>query len=96
VRIFNRSTVQAFAADHRLGKEAVWRWHRLASGARWTCFQDVRLVDPTVSMVGDRLIFNLNGNRFRLIARVDWSAGFLFIRFIGTHADYNRINAQEI
>ncbi len=96
MRVFNLATVRDYAGRHPDAAAGLMAWYRIACAARWHRFQDARASDPAVSAVGDRLVFNVNGNRHRVVVRVDWACGFLFIRFIGTHAEYDRINVLEV
>ena len=96
MRIFSRPTILAAQARFPDAAGGINVWYRIATRARWDSFQAVRQPDSSVSLVGDRLVFNVQGNRLRLIARVDWACGFLFIRFIGTHAEYDRITVAEV
>lgn len=66
-------------------------------GSRWRTPHDVRLQTSDVSILrGGRLVFNIMGNDYRLVAKVDYSQQFLTVRFIGTHARYDDINAGEV
>ena len=62
----------------------------------WSSFQDVRTSYPSVDKVGERYVFNIGGNRFRLIARINFAAGVVAVRWFGTHAEYDRIDLEEI
>ena len=62
----------------------------------WTSFQDVRDRYPMADKVGDRYVFDIGGNRFRLIAKIDFAAGVVAVRWFGTHADHVKINVEEI
>lgn len=52
---------------------------------------------PYSSILSDnRVVFNIKGNRYRLVAHINYESGTVYIRFIGTHAEYNRIDAEEV
>ena len=57
---------------------------------------DVRADFPTADRVADRIIFNIKGNKFRLVVAYDFPRHSLFIKFIGTHAEYDRIDVAKV
>ena len=78
-------------------RQAVCDWYDLADAARWTSPNEIRSSDPTASTLANRrVVFNILGNRFRLVVKVDYVEQKLFIRFFGTHDQYNKINAAEV
>jgi mRNA interferase HigB len=65
--------------------------------ARWRNPQDVKAAYPKPSILkAGRAVFNIKGNDFRLIARIQYQAGVLAIRFFGTHSEYDRIDAETV
>ena len=65
--------------------------------ARWRNPQDVKAAYPKPSILkAGRAVFNIKGNDFRLIARIQYQAGVLAIRFFGTHSEYDKINAETV
>jgi mRNA interferase HigB len=72
-------------------------WLALASDARWRVPADVKASHPKASVLkGGRIVFNIKGNDFRLIAALQYRAGVLVIRFFGTHAEYDRVDAETV
>jgi mRNA interferase HigB len=72
-------------------------WLAIAVGAQWRSPEDVKASYPKASILkGGRVVFNIKGNDYRLIARVQYQAGVLAIRFFGTHAEYDRIDAETV
>lgn len=99
MRIIARKTL----VDHwsRLGREdseqPLKAWFGEAESARWTRPSDVKAQFLSASILRDgRIVFNIAGNKYRLVAWINYSYGVLYIRFVGTHAEYDRIDAQEI
>jgi mRNA interferase HigB len=85
------------AAPWPEARQAVADWHDLALAAQWTTPNALRASDPTASILANRrVVFNVLGNRFRLVVKVDYREQKLFIRFFGTHTMYNTIKAEEI
>lgn len=72
-------------------------WLEIATRAGWRNPQDVKSSHPKASVLkGSRLVFNIKGNDYRLVAVVYYEAGVLRIRFFGTHAEYDKINAETV
>lgn len=62
----------------------------------WSSFQDVRKFYPAADKVGDRFVFDIGGNRFRLIVKINFPAGVVAVRWFGTHAEYDKIDVEEV
>src|SRR5262245_55775644 len=72
-------------------------WLSIASHARWTSPEDVKASHPKASILrAGRVVFNIKGNDYRLVAAVQYQAGVLVIRFFGTHAEYDDIDAETV
>lgn len=72
-------------------------WRKIVGRARWRNPQDIKAAHPKASILkGGRVVFNIKGNDYRLIARVQYQAGVVAIRFFGTHAEYDRIDAETV
>jgi mRNA interferase HigB len=72
-------------------------WLAIASQARWRNPADVKASHPKASILkASRAVFNIKGNDYRLVAAVQYQAGVVAIRFFGTHAEYDRINAETV
>lgn len=72
-------------------------WLALASGADWRTPEGIKRAHPKASILkGGRVVFNIKGNDYRLIAAVNYAAGVLRIRFFGTHAEYDEIDAETV
>lgn len=70
----------------------LYHWARNTERADWACFADVKRSFPSVDYVGnDRFVFDIHGNRYRLIVMIHFPIRSVYIRFIGTHAEYDKI-----
>lgn len=69
---------------------ALQTWFEVARAADWKCLEDIRKIYPATDMVGALAIFNIKGNRYRLIVRVSFTYQRLFIKEFLTHADYSK------
>jgi mRNA interferase HigB len=98
VRIFSRSTLVEFWTKHPDAEAPLRLWFSIVDRAAWAGPADVRAVFGTADFVaGNRVVFNIKGNSYRLIAQVRYGPSFLiFIRFVGTHAAYSRIDATTV
>jgi mRNA interferase HigB len=72
-------------------------WLAIAGGAIWRNPQDVKRSHPKASILkAGRVVFNIKGNDFRLVAAINYQAGVLVIRFFGTHAEYDEVDAETV
>ena len=97
MRVNNTKLLLRFARQHPDARDALSSWVSNVRSARWRTPHDaIALHSGTRNIGRNRLVFNIKGNRYRLIARVNYETGRIVIRFIGTHAQYDRINAHEV
>lgn len=103
MRIISRRTLREFAEsregnkDHSGLKSALDAWFAETSRADWKTTADVKRLYAIASIVSaDRIVFNIKGNDYRLIVAVDFEKGIVWIKWIGTHRDYDRIDAKDI
>ena len=91
-------TLKEFWARHPQAENPVRTWFAHASAASWRGPADVKAQFGTkVDFVGDnRLIFDLGGNKYRLVVHVSYTFGRVLVKFIGTHADYDRIDPETV
>ena len=72
-------------------------WFQETEKAEWQNPNDVILEYPSASILSDnRVVFNIKGNNYRLIVKINYDYQMVWIRFVGTHAEYDKINANEI
>lgn len=98
MHVIAKSTLVKFWQRHHTCAEHLRAWYWEASKATWKTFQDIRKEYPTADHVGNnRVVFNIKGNEYRLVVKVEYTIKKVFIRFIGTHGEYDRIrNISEI
>ena len=97
MNVINRRTLATFYADHADAKEAVETWYGVCRKAAWSNFNEVRKAYPSADIVGDdRMVFNIKGNKYRLVARFSFRYKAIQVKWIGTHARYNEINVMEV
>jgi mRNA interferase HigB len=97
MHVIARKALREFWEQHPDAEGPLRAWHNEATKARWNSPQDIRARYAHASFVGaDRVVFDIGGNRYRLIVVVRYRTGTVFVRFVGTHADYDRIDARTI
>ena len=97
MRILSRSTLRKFWETHPDVEEALKTWYYEASHANWQSPVDVKAADVSASIIANnRAVFNIKGNTYRLIVAIRYDIGIIFIRFIGTHAEYDKVDAETI
>ena len=97
MHIVSLKALYTFWKAHPDAEEPLRAWYAIAKRAQWRTPTDIKADYASASFVGNkRVVFNIKGNRYRLIVLVEYQKGRLFIRFVGTHAEYDRIDAKTI
>jgi mRNA interferase HigB len=97
MRIIARSTLRAFADAHPRARGPLEAWYGEAAAADWRSPNDIKARYGNASFVANnRVVFNIAGNRFRLVVQVGYGARIVFIKFVGTHEEYDRIDAATV
>lgn len=95
--IISKAILRQFGAAHPEANDALNAWYAFAKAQDWKNLAEVRETVNSVDYVGnDRYVFNLRGNRYRLIVMIFFDIRTIYIRFIGTHAEYDKIDAKTI
>lgn len=72
-------------------------WFKTVQKADWKTPNDIKLDYPSASIIaGNRMVFNIKGNKYRLIVKIEYEKQWVFIRFVGTHAQYDKVDAATI
>lgn len=96
MRIIAKSTLVAYYTKNPQAKSALQDWYEKTKKAEWKSFADIKRTFATVSSVGNnRFVFNIKGNDYRLIVLIKFTVSHVLIKFIGTHAEYDRIKNIE-
>ena len=97
MKIIALSTLRDFWARHPDAEQPLKAWHDEARHARWNMPQDIKRHYASASFLGkNRVVFNIKGNDYRLIVAVAYRLQAVYIKFIGTHAQYDRIDAATV
>jgi len=95
--IISKSTLNKFGNEHTESKDALLNWYQITKVADWRNYHELKTTFNSIDAVGNnRYVFNIKGNRYRLIALIIFETRTLFILFVGTHEDYNKIIADKI
>jgi mRNA interferase HigB len=95
--ILIKKTLLTFAEKHPLSAAPLNNWYNIAKTADWNKLAAIKRVFNTVDYVGnDRHVFNIKGNDYRLVAMIFFDKRTLFIRFVGTHSEYDKIDCSTI
>ena len=96
-RIVAKRTLREFWEKHSDSKEYLQTWYQTVKKADWKKPSDIKEFYASVSILkNSRVVFNIKGNDYRLVARINFRKQWLFIRFIGTHSEYDKIDANTI
>lgn len=97
MRIIAVKTLREFWESHADAEQALKSWYKEATDTRWHEPNDIKLRYPSADILPDnRVVFNIKGNTYRLIVKIHYNTGIVFIRFVGTHAEYDKIDAETI
>ncbi|MBV8288176.1 MAG: type II toxin-antitoxin system HigB family toxin [Hyphomicrobiales bacterium] len=97
VRIIARNTLAAFWGLHPKSKASLERWHGLVKAASWQSMEDVRAAFANAKILnGERVRFEVAGGNFRLIAAFDFERQIVYVKFLGTHAEYDAVDALTV
>jgi mRNA interferase HigB len=96
-RIFNRSTLRKYIDSYPDVKINLEVWHQNVRELVWKSPKDVKKTYGNASILkNNRVVFNIKGNKYRLVAKIDYKKEWVFIRFFGTHQEYDRIDCETI
>jgi mRNA interferase HigB len=95
--VISKTKLIEFGRNHADAIEALNDWWRKAKMADWPTFLEIKETFNSVDYVGnDRYVFNIKGNKYRMVAMVFFDIRTVYIRFIGTHAEYDKIDCSTI
>lgn len=97
MRILKRKTLLDFWTKHANAKGPLEAWYAEVNRVKWKDTTDIKAKYRSADYIADnRVIFNIGGNKYRLIVKVNYKSGIVYIRFIGTHAEYDKIDAETV
>lgn len=97
MRVISKKVLRDFWESHSDCEQQLKSWFREAIKAEWKNTNDVKGEYPSASILNNnRVVFNIKGNNYRLIVKISYEYEMVWIRFIGTHSEYDKINANTI
>jgi mRNA interferase HigB len=97
MRIIAWSVLSSYAERHPETKVPLHRWRTLVKNAKWSSMDEVRSAAPNAKILnGERARFEIAGGNFRMIVAFDFGRGIAFVKFIGTHTEYDRVDALTV
>ncbi len=97
MRVIAKSTLRGFWLKHADCEQALKSWYNEASKSEWKHPNDIKSEYPSASIwANNRIVFNIKGNSYRLIVKISYTYQTVWIRFIGTHREYDKIDAITI
>ncbi len=97
MNVISKRTLVKFYERHPQTKTPLEVWHADARKAEWQSPEDIKAIYASASFIADnRVVFNIKGNDYRLIVHIDYKRKIVRIKFIGTHSEYDKIDAVEV
>ena len=97
MRVIAKRRLREFWERHPAARGPLLAWFREVEREDWDTPAAVKAKYRSASIVGDdRVVFNVKGNAFRLVVRIDYARRVVYVRFIGTHAEYDAVNVKEV
>jgi mRNA interferase HigB len=90
VRIIAKKALKGFAERHSTCESALNTWYEIASKANWASLDAVRQTFPSADAVGNKTVFNIKGNTYRLITAIHYNTQTIYVREFLTHAEYDK------
>ena len=97
MRIISRKALRDCWTKHADAEQPLPAWYEDVRRAKWRLPADIKSVYQNASFVANnRVVFNIKGNEYRLVVAVNYAAGIVYVRFVGTHGQYDRIDVATI
>jgi mRNA interferase HigB len=97
MHVISVKALREFWIVHWDAESSLKAWFHEAKAAHWEKPDEIKQRYPSASfLAGNRVIFNIKGNDYRLVVKIHYNTGIVYIRFVGTHDEYNKIDAEKI
>lgn len=97
MRVFSKKILRDYWEKHAAAKAGLQAWYEDALRVEWQSPTDIKRTYANASiLVDNRVVFNIQGNAYCLVVKIHYDLGFVYVRFVGTHAEYDRIDAETV
>ena len=97
MRVISRKSLREFWGKHPDAEQPLKAWYQEARSAKWRTSAEVKAQYASASLVGDnRVVFNIAGNKYRLVVVIRYRIQRVYVRFVGTHREYDRTHVNEV
>lgn len=97
MRVIAKRTLTSFSENHSDAEQALLAWYQEAEKAIWKSPNELKQQYVNASILGDkRVVFNIHGNKYRLIVDIEYKLQIIFIVWVGTHESYDKIDAKKV
>jgi len=97
VRVISKKTLREFWAKHSDSEQQLKSWFQETNSVIWKSPNQIKKEYPNASFLDEnRVVFNIKGNKYRLIVKINYKYCIVWVRFVGTHAEYDKIDATKI
>lgn len=99
MRVIAKRTLKTFWAQsgHEDAQSPLEAWHDIVLKADWKTPQDIKDLFKNASIIANnRVVFNIAGNKYRLVVEIQYQAGIVWVKFLGTHAEYDKIDVETV
>jgi mRNA interferase HigB len=97
VRVISKKILREFWEKHSESEQQLKSWYQETNVAEWKNPKQIKTEYPSASFLADnRVVFNIKGNKYRLIVKINYDYSIVWVRFIGTHAEYDKIDATKV
>lgn len=97
MRVVSKKALRQCWEKHPDAKGPLESWHAEAKAAAWQSPAEIKAHYGSASILGDsRVCFNIGGNKYRLVVKINYGVGIVLIRFVGTHGEYDKIDAEVV
>ena len=96
MRVIAKRPLRVFRERHPAAREPLRAWFREVERADWDTPAAVKARYPAASIGGDRVVFSVKGNAYRLVVRIRYEHRIVYVRFVGTHAEYDAVDVEEV
>jgi mRNA interferase HigB len=97
MRIISKGILREFWGKHSDSEQQLKSWFKETSDGLFNSPNDFKILYPTASILqNNRIVFSIKGNKYRIIVKVSYKYAMIWIRFVGTHAEYDKVDANKI